>query len=79
LKCNFFSIFSNFSLVLFSPTEKRTTEWTEWLLEKAGIKQDRLEAVKRRKVSYFGHNVRKASPCRKKYHMKECQVQPVKL
>ena len=44
-------------------TERKTNEW---VLEKACASRELLESVKRRKMSYFGHIMRKADPCLEK-------------
>src|ERR1700733_12662109 len=44
-------------------TEKKTNEW---VLETAGVERSLLEDIKRRKMSYFGHLMRKHGDCLEK-------------
>jgi len=44
-------------------TQKKTNEW---VLEAAGVEQDLLNLTKRRKLSYFGHVIRKEGDWRKR-------------
>jgi hypothetical protein len=43
--------------------EKKTNEW---VLETAGVERNLLESIKRRKMSYFGHIMRKQGECLEK-------------
>jgi len=43
--------------------EKKTNEW---VLETAGVERNLLESIKRRKMSYFGHIMRKQGDCLEK-------------
>jgi len=36
-----------------------TAKKTEWVLNKAGVKRKLLDAVKARKLAYYGHTIRK--------------------
>ncbi len=45
---------------MVSRTEKKTNEW---VLEKAGVTRDFLATIKKRKLTYFGHVMRKPAPC----------------
>ena len=38
----------------------------EWVLETAGVERNLLESIKRRKMSYFGHIMRKQGECLEK-------------
>ena len=38
----------------------------EWVLNKAGVKRELLDAVKARKLAYYGHNMRKQGSCLEK-------------
>jgi len=38
----------------------------EWVLNKAGVKRELLEAVKARKLAYYGHTMRKQGSCLEK-------------
>ena len=44
-------------------TAKKTNEW---VLEKAGVKRELLDAVKARKLAYYGHAVTKKGSCLEK-------------
>jgi len=44
-------------------TAKKTNEW---VLNKAGIKRELLDTVKARKLSYYGHTMRKQGSCLEK-------------
>src|SRR6218665_500884 len=44
-------------------TQKKTTEW---VLETAGMEREPLTMIKRRKLSYFGHVMRKEGDCLEK-------------
>jgi len=35
----------------------------EWVLNKAGVKKERLDTVKARKLAYYGHTMRKQESC----------------
>jgi len=38
----------------------------EWVLNKAGVKRELLDAVKARKLAYYGHTTRKQESCLEK-------------
>jgi len=38
----------------------------EWVLNKAGVKRERLDTVKARKLAYYGHIMRKQGNCLEK-------------
>jgi len=44
-------------------TAKKTNEW---VLNKAGVKQEILKTVKAKKLAYYGHTMRKQGSCRKR-------------
>ena len=44
-------------------TAKKTNEW---VLNKAGVKRELLDAVKARKLAYYGHTMRKRGSCLEK-------------
>ena len=44
-------------------TAKKTNEW---VLNKAGVKRELLDAVKARKLAYYGHTMRKQGSCLEK-------------
>jgi len=44
-------------------TQKKTNEW---VLEAAGVERDLLNLIKRRKLSYFSHVMRKEGDCLEK-------------
>jgi len=49
----------------------RRVSWTakktnEWLLNKAGVKRELLDAVKARKLAYYGYTMRKQGSCLEK-------------
>ena len=44
-------------------TAKKTNEW---VLNKAEVKRELLDAVKARKLAYYGHNMRKQGSCLEK-------------
>jgi len=44
-------------------TAKKTTEW---VLNKSGVKKELLDAVKARKLAYYGHTTRKQGSCLEK-------------
>jgi len=44
-------------------TAKKTNEW---VLNKAGVKRELLDAVKARKLAYYGHTMRKQRSCLEK-------------
>jgi len=44
-------------------TAKKTNEW---VLNKAGVKRELLNAVKARKLAYYGHTMRKQGSCLEK-------------
>jgi len=50
-------------ILLVSWTAKKTNEW---VLNKAGIKRELLDTVKARKLSYYGHTMRKQGSCLEK-------------
>ena len=50
-------------ILRISWTEKKTNEW---VLETAGVERSLLESIKRRKMSYFGHIMRKQGDCLEK-------------
>jgi len=47
-------------------TAKKTNEW---VLNKAGVKQELLDTVKARKLAYYGHTIRKQGSCLEKEMM----------
>jgi len=47
-------------------TAKKTNEW---VLNKAGVKRELLDAVKVRKLAYYGHTMRKQGSCVEKEMM----------
>ena len=54
----------------------RRVSWTakktnEWLLNKAGVKRELLDAVKARKLAYYGYTMRKQGSCLEKEIMQE--------
>jgi len=49
-------------------TAKKTNEW---VLNKAEVKRELLDAVKARKLAYYGHNMRKQGSCLEKEIMQE--------
>jgi len=44
-------------------TAKKTNEW---VLNKAGVKEELLDSVKARKLAYYGHTMRKQGSCLEK-------------
>ena len=56
-------------IVYFTPPRKiLRVSWTakktnEWLLNKAGVKRQLLDAVELRKLAYYGHIMRKQGNC----------------
>ena len=52
-------------------TAKKTNEW---VLNKAGVKSELLDTVKARKLTYYGHTMRKQGSCLEKEIMQQCQV-----
>jgi len=46
-----------------SRTAKKTNEW---VLNKAGVKRELLDAVKARKLAYYGHTTKKQGSCLEK-------------
>jgi len=50
-------------ILCVSWTAKKTNEW---VLNKAGVKRELLDAVKARKLAYYGHTMRKQGNCLKK-------------
>jgi len=46
-----------------SRTAKKTNEW---VLNEAGVKRERLDAVRARKLAYYGHTMRKQRSCLEK-------------
>ena len=44
-------------------TAKKTNEW---VLNKAGVKRELLDTIKARKLSYYGHTMRKQGSCLEK-------------
>jgi len=44
-------------------TVKKTNEW---VLNKAGVRMERLKTVKAKKLAYYGHTVRKQGSCLEK-------------
>ena len=51
------------NILLVSWTAKKTNEW---VLNKAGVKRELLDAVKARKLAYYGHTMRKQGCCLEK-------------
>ena len=49
-------------------TAKKTNEW---VLNKAGVKRELLDTVKARKLTYYGHTMRKRGSCLEKEIMQE--------
>jgi len=49
-------------------TQKKTNEW---VLEAAGVERDLLNSIKRRKLSYFGHVMRREGDCLEKEIMQD--------
>jgi len=50
-------------ILCISWTAKKTNEW---VLNKAGVKRELLDAVKARKLTYYGHSMRKQGNCLEK-------------
>jgi len=48
---------------------RTATKTNEWVLNKAGVKRELSDAVKTRKLAYYGHTMRKQGSCLEKQTM----------